>query len=242
MSTERRIRQKKEEPAAAVEAPGVDLSEGPAAAVAEETATGAPAEGVAVGEAQAPAEQVQVEAAPEAAPVGEASPGQEPAPSAAEAVAAEAVAAEAVAAEAVVQVAPGEKGAAPVAEASPGQEPAPPAAEAVAAEAVAAEAVVQVAPGEKGAAPIAEAAKMPPEESVGEEIGAMTVETIGQSLYQLGLQAGLAPEEVARQVGTMPLPGFVRAEAVLAFRKAVVVAYEQDLARQLNALKRDLGL
>ena len=70
----------------------------------------------------------------------------------------------------------------------------------------------------------------------------MHLKTLAQNLYQMGLDLGLAPDEAAMLTAETRLPPFIGEEGEKEFKEGLVEVYQGMLDRQLQDLKKKIGL
>jgi len=66
--------------------------------------------------------------------------------------------------------------------------------------------------------------------------------TMARNLYQMGLDLGLAPDEVALLTAETRLPAFVDTAGEREFKEGLVEAYQEMLDERLQSLKQQLGV
>lgn len=77
-----------------------------------------------------------------------------------------------------------------------------------------------------------------------EEMGdkAVNLKVLARSLYQMGLEIGLAPDEAALVTSKTRLPAFVTKEEEREFKEGLVEAYQEVLDESLQSLRHQLGV
>jgi hypothetical protein len=73
-------------------------------------------------------------------------------------------------------------------------------------------------------------------------INAVNLKALARSLYQMGLDIGLAPDEAALVTSKTRLPAFITKEDEREFKEGLVEAYQEVLDESLQSLRRQLGV
>lgn len=74
------------------------------------------------------------------------------------------------------------------------------------------------------------------------DVNAVNLKALARSLYQMGLDIGLAPDEAALVTSKTRLPAFITKEDEREFKEGLVEAYQEVLDESLQSLRRQLGV
>ena len=74
------------------------------------------------------------------------------------------------------------------------------------------------------------------------DVNAVNLKALARSLYQMGLDIGLAPDEAALVTSKTRLPAFITKEDERKFKEGLVEAYQEVLDESLQSLRRQLGV
>jgi hypothetical protein len=74
------------------------------------------------------------------------------------------------------------------------------------------------------------------------DVNAVNLKALARSLYQMGLDIGLAPDEAALVTSKTRLPAFITKEDEREFKEGLVEAYQEVLDKSLQSLRRQLGV